>query len=98
MTNGAPDWDLPGIKAALARLGYSMAAVEREFGLPDGSVRNGIRGQNRAGAEAVAKVLKRPMTELFPGLYVRLPVKNTRTQPHDASQKPASDVDKEQVA
>lgn len=36
MTNGAPVWDLPGIKAALARLGYSMAKVEREYGLPAG--------------------------------------------------------------
>ncbi|MBB4302314.1 lambda repressor-like predicted transcriptional regulator [Rhodobium orientis] len=98
MTARAPAWDLPGIKAALARLGYSMAKVEREFGLPEGSVRNGIRGNNRAGAEAVAKLLKRPMTELFPGLYVRLPMKTTRQSTGDASQKPATGADKARVA
>lgn len=98
MTTEKPRWDRHAIKAELARRGFTYAAVEAKFGLHAGACRTGVRGANRKGAEAIAKVLDLPFRELFPDVYLRRPSETTPGKTGTASQKARRAADSARVA
>ena len=71
MTKTAPGvWDRHTIKAAIGRAGLTMAAIANKAGIEPWQVRHGLRGNNRTGAEAIAKALGLPFRVLFHDSYL----------------------------
>ena len=64
-------WDRHAIKAAIGRAGKTQTAIAKAYGLEPSAVRHGLRGNNRKGAEAIAKALGLPFRTLFPDSYLR---------------------------
>jgi len=72
MTQGKQDkWDLHDIKAAIGKKGLTQTKIAENAGLEPSVVRHGLRGNNRKGAEAIAKAIGVPFRELFPDSYLR---------------------------
>lgn len=63
-------WDRHAIKAAIGRKGLTMMAIARMSGIESWQVRHGLRGNNRTGAEAIARALGKPFRTLFPDSYL----------------------------
>lgn len=58
------------IKAELRIAHGSLKAFEAKQGLPEGSVKDVLRGRSSSPTEkAIASALKRPLHELFPSRY-----------------------------
>jgi Ner family transcriptional regulator len=71
MTKTAPVvWDRHSIKAAIGRAGLTMTAIANGAGIEPWQVRHGLRGNNRTGAEAIAKALRLPFRTLFHDSYL----------------------------
>lgn len=64
-------WDLHDIKAAIGKKGLTQTMIAQQAGLEPSVVRHGLRGNNRRGAEAIAKAIGVPFRELFPDSYLR---------------------------
>ena len=71
MTEPRGTWDRYAIKAEVERRGLTLTGIARSAGLHEGACRQGLIGNSRAGAEAVADALGLPFRELFPTLYRR---------------------------
>lgn len=60
------------IKAVIRKRHGTLAAFERDRGLPAGSVKDVLRGRSVARAEAaIADILKLPIQKVFPRRYGR---------------------------
>lgn len=81
-------WDQHAIKAAIGRKGLTMEAIAEKSGLPSWRIRQGLRGNNKVGAQAIAKALGVEFRTLFPDKYVRASSK--RVQPIQKQQEGAS--------
>ena len=64
-------WNLHLIKAAIGMAGLTQTKIAEDAGLESSVVRHGLRGNNRKGAEAIAKAIGVPFRELFPDSYLR---------------------------
>jgi len=64
-------WDRPAIIAELHRRGLTLTGVAKDAGLYESACRQGIGGQSRAGAQAIADALGIPFEQLFPHMYLR---------------------------
>lgn len=64
-------WDRPAIIAELHRRGLTLTGVAKDAGLYESACRQGIGGQSRAGAQAIADALGVPFEQLFPHMYLR---------------------------
>lgn len=64
-------WDRPAIIAELHRRGLTLTGIAKDAGLYESACRQGIGGQSRAGAQAIAVALGVPFEELFPHMYLR---------------------------
>lgn len=71
MTTDHRVWDQFAIKAEVQRRGLTLTGIARAAGLYEGACRQGLIGNSRAGAEAIAHALKKPFRELFPTQYPR---------------------------
>lgn len=70
MTKTPPvGWNRHTIKAAIGLAGLTMAAIAEKAGIEPWQVRHGLRGNNRTGAEAIAKALGIPFRTLFHDSY-----------------------------
>ncbi|MBJ3783379.1 helix-turn-helix domain-containing protein [Devosia sediminis] len=71
MTKTPPvGWNRHTIKAAIGIAGLTMAAIAKGAGIEPWQVRHGLRGNNRTGAEAIAKALGLPFRTLFHDSYL----------------------------
>lgn len=57
------------IKADLALMGLTLAAIDREHGLPEGTARDALRGPNERGEAAIASALGVRPSQLWPDRY-----------------------------
>lgn len=64
-------WDRPAIIAEVHRRGMTLTGIAKDAGLYASACRQGIGGQSRAGAQAIANALGIPFEELFPNSYMR---------------------------
>lgn len=64
-------WDRHAIKAAIGRKGLTMEAIAEKAGLESWRIRQGLRGNSKIGAMAIAKALEVPFRTLFPDSYLR---------------------------
>lgn len=64
-------WDRPAIIAELHRRGLTLTGIAKDAGLYPSACRQGIGGQSRTGAEAIAAALDVPFNDLFPTMYLR---------------------------
>lgn len=72
MTKTEPvKWDRHAIKAEIGRKGLTMEAIAEKAGLQSWRIRQGLRGNSKIGAQAIAKALDVPFRTLFPDSYVR---------------------------
>lgn len=62
-------WDPFDVKAEVQRRGLTMTGIAKNAGLYEGACRQGLIGNSRAGAQAIADALAIPFRELFPTLY-----------------------------
>lgn len=97
MTESKPEaLDRHDIKAKIAKAGLTMEAIAEKAGLKSWQVRHGLRGNNKTGAQAIAKALGLPFRTLFPDSYVRRPASKgqaTRKAMDGASQNTHVDAD-----
>jgi Ner family transcriptional regulator len=71
MTKTTPvGWNRHTIKAAIGLAGLTMTAIAKKAGIEPWQVRHGLRGNNRTGAEAIAKALGVPFRTLFHDSYL----------------------------
>ena len=100
-------WTPPDIKAALAKKGWTLAAIDRDAGYYTGAARQALRGNCYKAAARISEILDVPMHELFPGMYIVS--KAGRPEPHrqggsshkatrEASQNGATRPDSARVA
>ncbi len=54
------------IKAKLRMAGYTLADVAREAKVGESAVRLALRSPSKSGEQAIAKVMKKPLHELWP--------------------------------
>lgn len=71
MGKPAGGWDRPAIVAELHRRGMTLTGIAKDAGLYASACRQGIIGQSRTGAQAIADALGIPFEELFPNSYLR---------------------------
>ncbi len=71
MTMDAKVWDQFAIKAEVQRRGLTLTGIAKAAGLYEGACRQGLIGNSRAGAEAIANALGYRFRELFPTQYPR---------------------------
>lgn len=64
-------WDRHAINAEVRRRGMTLTGIAIDAGLYESACRQGVLGNSRAGAEAIAKALGLPFRELFPDSYTR---------------------------
>jgi Ner family transcriptional regulator len=94
MTQTKQAWNLHLIKAAIGMAGLTQTQIAIDAGLEPSVVRHGLRGNNRKGAEAIAKAIGVPFRELFPDSYLRGgSSKPTRKRAESTSQKQHVRVD-----
>lgn len=75
------------IKSVIRKQHGTLAAFETKRGLPDGSVKDVLRGRSNARVEnAIALALKKPLQDLFPQRYGRA---DSSTKVDDTSTKRA---------
>lgn len=65
------DFDAEDIKAEIKRRGHSLTSLAIEAGLTSQACRQGLIGNSRKGAEAIAAFLGFEFRELFPTQYSR---------------------------
>lgn len=70
-TSPKPVWDRPAIIAELHRRGMTLTGIAIDAGMYPSAARQGIGGQSRRGAQAIADALGVPFDELFPTMYLR---------------------------
>lgn len=67
-------WTPPDIKAALAKKGWTLAAIDRlgdeEGPFYNGAARQSLRGGNYRAAVVIARILDVQMNDLFPAMYL----------------------------
>ncbi len=76
MTNPQPKteperFDRFAVKAEVERQGLTLTGIAEAAGLYPSACRQGLAGQSRTGAEAIAKALGKPFETLFPNYGVR---------------------------
>jgi Ner family transcriptional regulator len=59
------------IKAALEKKGYTLTAVDKEFGFKPGAARDALRTGRPSAEKAIAKILNIPPYLLFPSRFNR---------------------------
>jgi Ner family transcriptional regulator len=90
-------WNRHTIKAAIGLAGLTMAAIAERAGIEAWQVRHGLRGNNRTGAEAIAKALGIPFRTLFHDSYLNRGADEgqpTQKQAGRASQNAHTDADR----
>ena len=71
MTKPSDGWDRPAIVAEVHRRGMTLTGIAKDAGLYANACRQGIIGNSRPGAQAIADALHIPFEELFPASYTR---------------------------
>ncbi|MFD1245274.1 helix-turn-helix domain-containing protein [Paralysiella testudinis] len=59
------------IKAKLRMAGYTLADVAREAKVGESAVRLALRSPSLSGERAIAKVMKKPLFELWPDRWTK---------------------------
>ncbi len=91
-------WDRFAIKAEIERRGLTLTGIANGAGLYEGACRQGLIGNSRRGAEAIALALDIPFRTLFPTLYRRgrhNEAKPSRTPANRTSVKTLTEMDSE---
>lgn len=91
-------WDNPGIKAELARRGWSLTSLALNRGLSENACRRALTQSNLAGAQAIAWALGVSVQELFPGRYLRQLRQTATPPPSSTSPKCAVGADSDLAA
>lgn len=65
----ARTWDKHEIKAEIGRLGWTLAGLAREYGLPVGTCRRSLIRPTPTGDQAISACLGIPLHELWPDRY-----------------------------
>lgn len=92
------DFDAEDIKAEIKRHGHSLTSLAIEAGLSPQACRQGLIGNSRKGAEAIAAFLGFEFRELFPTQYSRgrhNEGKPSRTRPLNGRAKARAALDSE---
>ena len=59
------------IKARLRMAGYTLADVAREAKVGESAVRSALRGPSKSGEQAIAKIMGKPLHELWPDRWTQ---------------------------